>query len=521
MISPVFVCAASFLTAPLPDTEVEFRTTVVRPGGAVLSHGFLDVDGENGDELVVAWKGDGGQRYVDVYPVENGHPATEPASRTRIPERALAWLFVEVFADDGVPELVVLDPDGALVATGGEPAWQRLFDAPLLFALPAPGRLDRWPYVVRRARAPDFVLVPTRDSLLLFGVAQDEGAPELPWVPRAEIDSVPAELPADPEDDRARARSAARSQERRVDRLTTTLDERIEPFLDDAPVSTLIDDTANQQSPALVDINSDGHVDLVLATKTFLRVHLGTVRGLDSEPTRIEMFPDWLTPDGDPAALRIVDLNNDAALDLIGVWREDAGDLENGEWRVYVLLGTHGALIPKEPSRVLRFKASDLRVALVDVDGDNRLDLAVRGLELPGLVGAAVGVQFEHFHAVFFGERRGTFTRRPTIRQRFKIDASDVRTILKGRDLVRDFDGDGLIDVVETGFDGEIGLRRIQRESSLFGHVDWTIEEEPSRILSGPGPITQAEVHDLNLDGVGDVVGIAPDSLTLIVSSIR
>lgn len=517
MLLPTILLLASVSDAP------DYVDSSLALDGRLLAWRLVDVDMDGRNELVTAVLSPDGRRTLRVHRLQKDRVDPVPERTIAVPRDVIGWRFDDFEPRRAGRELLLLTPEGAALhrpAADGRPARRdTICSAPLLFDAPDPDALKEWEYVLPQPDGGVHLLLPTRSSLLLLGPPQ--GADDKLWRTEGEITATPPDASPDPEDSGRRARDSRRSRERQMTRLGDTLETRLRPFLSAESRASVVDDEFSIQSPALVDANGDGHTDLLLLTGTSVQVHLGGQDGIPAAPTRVEALPSYLTIDRRAAALRLVDVDRDGTLDVIGVWSESVGTFENGDWRIFVLRSTKGRLLPEKPDLVLRFEAADLRTVIHDIDGDGRIDLAVRGLELPGLVASVTGIEFEHFHALFVGKEGGGFERRPTLRHRTKIDADEVAVILKTRDLSLDMTGDGIADLVELGLNGEIAIRSLRRESSFFGGLSWKLDDEPTRTLETESPVSSLDVVDLNGDGLGDIVGRSPGALTILISRAK
>ena len=170
----------------------------------------------------------------------------------------------------------------------------------------------------------------------------------------------------------------------------------------------------------LVDLNQDGHLDLVTKHLLDRRISVRFGGGTDPFSTAAEMRFDF-----EPGAISIADVNDDAILDLGIASRE--GEREY----VHILLGggdasfTEAAGSPFDVSSSFDFYKPDLY--LLDINEDSKNDVVAAN-------GRRNSIE------VLFGDGRGGFSRGPTV----ALEADgDLYSMMPG-----DVDGDGHPDLV-------------------------------------------------------------------------
>ncbi|MDO7877571.1 FG-GAP-like repeat-containing protein [Hymenobacter sp. ASUV-10] len=123
---------------------------------------------------------------------------------------------------------------------------------------------------------------------------------------------------------------------------------------------------SSNQDVELVDVNADGRLDLLAGNDAGVRVRLGDVNGAPG--TFLATFTDYA---GTATSLEVVDLNGDGRLDLV------TADAANAVVRVRLASGAAGSFA----GTVASYATSTLprRLAVVDVNGDGRLDFVTAG----------------------------------------------------------------------------------------------------------------------------------------------
>lgn len=530
------VSAAGLLLAPaiaygtgngLPS-DASYIDTSVRVEGSLLEYQFLDVERDGSKELVLAVRTPRGERELQLHRMTA--KAIEPKPYRTIPilKDILAWTFADVREELPGAELVLLTRQGAWSFDPAKTSYKgnikKLCELDLLYDVPSPRAFPYWEYVIqgpKGASGADRLLLPLRGEFQVFGPVPPSDDSELPWGPTQTFRGTGSRAPVDPEDQARRAREAKREGDKRKARFEVTIGDVVRPFLGNAASTSLLASESRIQAPALVDMDGDGRQDLLLLTGDRLHVHLAGPNGIPEQPTRVEVLPDYLSPNDQRAALRLVDVDGDGRLDVLGLWNEDVDGFENAQWRVYVMRSTKDALLPPAPTQVLRFEAAELRVTVTDIDGDGTPDLALRRFVLPTMLESVTGLEFRYTHLIYLGKRRGRFENRPALKQEAKYDEESVRDILANRVLSLDCSGDGIADLVEVDLSGQLGVRRVRKDSSFFGGTTWQIDEGYWKRYGSRGSVSSLDVVDLNGDRLGDIISASDDILTVYLSTRR
>ena len=219
--------------------------------------------------------------------------------------------------------------------------------------------------------------------------------------------------------------------------------------------------------PLLIDINADGHLDIVATHRmptdhNALHIWLGTGTG-----TFHELPQTWASPGY--AGLAAGDINHDGHLDLLAVSHFAAILTFLGDGTGHFTAGT----LEKQDGYVA--------ARLLDVNGDGHLDAIVLGLQRAGL-------------EIYLGDGTGQWTLVTQLMQK-KI----------GRDLtLGDVNGDGILDIVAV----------FERGVMIYlndGTGSWS--SSPPDAFAIPGRYRSVAIGDVNHDGhldialIGDIPG--------------
>ena len=526
--------------APGGEELVHHVDASIETEGELLGGRFLDVDLDGRRELCLA-VASGGERELRFHRVESHRIDPEPYRTVIVKKDVIAYAFADMREEPG-NELLMMGRSGfysySLEKAGYRGNFAPLVRGEMLFDVGDPKRLREWRFVLE-SRWGDRLLVPGREGVSIWGRAGSASGAAVSGVAgegaALALGSFPAEKLGTgsglsrPEEERRRERRRERERETRVTVGSSGV--RIQHAADrdtlllsgeDGGSLELLSSGRSYGAPALADVDRDGSVDLVFVGDRELRIHLAHEGGFAAEPERVEPFPSYLDRDGIPPTLYLGDLDGDGDSDLVAQVRAEEGGFKNVENTLLCLLNDGTALLPEKPHQLLRFKAGYLRVELADVDGDGRLDLALRKFELPGMVEAVSGLEFTLTHLVYLGQEKATpFARKPMLRQSRVYDETSFGDILANRELEMDCDGDGIADLVEVDLKGRIAIRRLKKSSGFFGGGSWSIEEAPWKRFEVFGNIESVRVRDVNGDGIGDVVSLGESSMTVLLSRRR
>ena len=527
MIAHAIACATllGFLN-PTSGNDASYVDASVRLEGTLLDWAFVDVDGDGRDELALSTRTPRGERELRIHKMTRSSIEPEPHRTIPILGDIVAWTFADVRADLEGRELVLLTRQGAWSfdprKTGYRGNIRKLVELPLLYDVPSPRALPYWHYVLdSTGPGGEHLLFPSRNGFRTYGPNPEAGEGDLPWHALASFRRTRGSTPADPGDQDRRRREAERETDRKQARFSVTVGDTLRPFLGEGASSALIEDDFRIQAPALFDVDGDGRRDMLLIDGGDLNIHIGGEDGIPGRPTRVETLPDYLTLDGQRAALKVVDVDDDGIKDILGIWSEDVDGFKNAQWRVFVMRATRAKLLPEKPTQILRFEAAELRATVTDVDGDGKPDLAIRRFELPTMLESVTGLEFKYAQMIFLGKRGGRFEKSPTLKKEMTFDEEGVAKVLANRELVMDCSGDGVADLVEVNLRGELGVRRVKKDSSFFGGTTWDIEDGYWKRYASRGSVSSLTVRDLNGDRLGDIISASDSVLTIYLSQNR
>jgi len=487
------------------DTSLDFD-------GELLSWTLQDVEADDRRELIVALCREQGERELRVYRVTDEGVDLVPRHTIPILADIVAWSCADVRAEAG-RELIFLTGSGAwsysLTHSGYRDNVRALAKSELVYDISDPSSLPYYDYVVPGAER-DTVLLPGRSGFSLWGPSEAPDAGQ-DYARLSQVD-VEASTDSAPMSGDRRSRSEREGEGEASFEL-----EQATPFLVDdlERESALLSNARHYRAPALVDVDGNGGLDLVVCGKEDLALYLDQDGRIPSEPTRIEALPESLQ--GEDVALQLVDLDADGDLDLLAHIKDDQDDLKNGRHQLLLYSNDGARIVSEKPDQVLRFEAAVMVVGVADIDGNGLPDLALRKLELPSFLSAVGGLNFKFSHLVYLGGAQG-FERKPVLKEETIFDEESIVDVIANRELTMDCDGDGIADLVELDVRGHVTIRRLHRKKSFFGGVTWSLEAGPWKRFDAGGSIESLAVEDANGDGLGDVFSASTDRLTILIS---
>ena len=501
--------------------DARYVDATLEPEGEILSARFLDVDLTGTPELVLALRREDGGRELRFHRLRGTTLEPDPFRTVEVLRDVVAWTLADVRPDPG-RELLFLTRGGvysySLEKEGYAGNLERLVSEELIYDVPDPYELPYWSYVFEGPRG-EWLLVPTADALVVWSPGDEEPRPAEATY---RLTLPPEEAEEDGDDDDNDTRVSIGPGGFRIEHRREGLPDLF--LTSDVEADGLLEHGRSTPAPAVVDVDGNGHPDLLRRMGESLHVHLADGNGrLPAAPTRVEAFPEWMrTEEDDEQELTLHDFDGDGRTDLLVKHIPKREDFGNGKILLRIVVNDGQRLLAEKPTQELRFEGAEVRVHVTDVDGDGRVDLALRKFELPSLLGTVSGIEFKVTHLLHLGEKgRRPFARKPEMKVERSFDESSLTEAIRNRRLELDCSGDGIADLVEIDPQGRIAIRRIVREKSFFGGTSWDVEPTPYLRFDTWGDLSSIEVEDLNGDGLGDVVSVGSEALTLLLSDRR
>jgi hypothetical protein len=514
--------AARAVAAPGGDVDPDFVHLTLPVEGTISEARFTDLDGDGRLDLVLSVlpSAPGSRRELLVYPQgADGMFPTAPAQTIKVPDDAITCAVADVRPDPG-REFVFLTRSGAFsystTHSGLRDNIRRLATMDLLYQVPSASALNFWSYVLD-GKGGDQLLLPGSGNVTLWGPRTEpkpEGATD-DYVLRTDWGAG----------DRNQSFSAKSPGALAVSkggvRVQVESGDSDGLFLTEAPAvfSAMLEANTRYRAPALVDVDGDGRKDILVRADDGLHVHLAGPDGFSAEPTRIEPLPDWLFKDDTDLRLRLVDLDGDGKVDLIARASPSQHKIDTVTFTYFVMINDGTRIIPEQPQQVLRFDGTGTDSQVTDVNGDGRLDFVITKYVLPKLTDLVTGFRFERGAYVFFGKAKGPepFERKPALRDEQVFTMDSLQDALVQRQIPGDLSGDGIADLVEADLTGRVAVRRITHEDGLGGG-SWELEADAWKRFDLGSDLSRLMLQDVNGDGLTDLANPRPDGFDLVLS---
>ncbi len=211
----------------------------------------------------------------------------------------------------------------------------------------------------------------------------------------------------------------------------------------------------------------------------------------------------------------LVDLDGDGRRELVG-FRDEGGSTT--EHVALVFPRDAEGRPAQEPSARVKLAGMDVEFRFVDVDGDGRLDLTARVLDVPTGLTSLATIRLDVAFHVFRGHEGATLSRQPDLsfERSFRPEQlGRVQETLLTR-IDGDFDRDGVNDLVLTQLDGRVEVRTVRRDGERL-----ELAAKPLASFMPPAPVERMETWDLSRDGVADLMLRHERGFTLFVSKRR
>ncbi len=530
----------ALVLAAAPVEEPSWLPVTIKVEGSLLDARFADVDGDGRPDLVLAAHtrrpGLPARRELLVHEgLAAGGFALTPSRSVPVPDDVIVWGCADVRAEPG-RELLFMTRTGvwslSTQVSGLRDNVRRLAVHDLLYQVPSARELPWWPWVLPQRDG-------GKDRLLLAG-----GRDLSLWSPRAESAEAGAEAGAGHDGEPALAEPAdyvssgplgvasgptlysvkAPGELRAASggvRVTIEGGGGRSLFLGEAPAAfaAMLQAEARYEAPALLDVDGDGQLDLVLLTPESLVVRLGDAAGLPSTPTRVEALPAYLRQPDTDLVLKLRDLDGDGDLDLQARVNPEQDSLDHVVFTYFLMINDGRRLLPEQPTQVLRFEGSGTDSQVLDVDGDGRPDLAVTKYELPELKDLVTGFKLRRSVNVFLAAPGPEpFERKAALRDDESFTIDSLQDALVNMQVVPDCSGDGVADLVQVDLTGKLVIRRIRKESRLFGAAQWSIDREAWKRFDLGEDLSNLAFDDVNGDGVPDPLNTGEDSVSIMLS---
>jgi hypothetical protein len=252
----------------------------------------------------------------------------------------------------------------------------------------------------------------------------------------------------------------------------------------------------------LADADGSGRLDLAFFEPGggggAVKVYLQSAEGVFAK------VANWSATIDDVSSLWTPDVDGDGRFDLIA-GKSDSSD----ETTLRIFENDDGAFDGGEPDQVLKLSGYGVEPHVVDVDGDDKVELVVESFSL-STGNVLKGGSVVRTVLVY---RRGTdrpFGQRPTSRRDETFSAGEAKALSQRVSFAADVLGTGGRQALHTDREGALVARSF--DASL------RLEEQPSWRFVPGAAILELSVISLNDDGRSDLILRHVKSLTVLVS---
>lgn len=508
----------ALLLSAAPSAEVNYRSWTLELEGTLLGVECLDVDLDGRLELCLAVLGRDKSRELRFHRLVDQRVELQPFRVVPVRDDAIAYGLAELREDPG-HELFFLTKSGvwsySLSKEGYRGNVERVLQSELIYDVPDPDALPYWRYVLPGSPR-DGLLLPTPQGFALFGPVEGKTTPYGPLTDFKQLGRPEVSINEEALDYRGSLSLGPSGV--RFD-SGGPRDSKA-PFME--PADGRGDDFLSNQrrvsAPALLDLDGDGQLDMVLRDADGLRVHFHKDASFAEEPDRLEAFPDYIKPGYE---LSFVDLDGDGDRDLVARSNrdEDSSSLASETFVVLLLINDGVRLLPEKPSQVLRFEAGRIVLELLDVNADGRMDLGVRKFEMPSMAAALSEFELKLTDVLFLGESGARpLARKPVLKSTRSFTGENITRLATNRTWKLDCTGDGIADQVELDIDGNITVIQVERTKKFFGGHSWNAGDSAWYRTQAASKFKRLQVLDLNDDGLGDILSPGTERLIILLS---
>ncbi len=507
MIFTFMLCALALnLSAPQDLEHVHSRLLF---DGEVLWYEWADISGDKRDDLLLARLGVDGTRKIDVFEQRaSGAFPAEPDRTIDVHKSFVSWGVGDFRPDEPGLEILFLTADSARSFSPRKTSYRgnlkKIVDAPMLLDMPSNQSFPFFETIadIDGDGMSDFALVLHDGYQIISGHGQVlgevkvAGAAERRPMASASVGGARAVVNA----------------ERLADLFVPAehIGELSEPILLHAS-NTL-------PQPMLSDANGDGLVDLLWFQDSQIRVHLQSKTADAETGFSFSSSPDFKiqvpTKDWSLADLRVVHAGGSSAADLLLTRAEDVSFGFTQDWQAalfYDALSGEGSL--GRPDAFASLQSSFLNTTLRDLNGDGRPDLGLSAWSLSVADITLKSVEAVHKVAIFFADEAGRFPSRASTAWEREYNVDDVTALTVVPALDADFNGDGLVDLLEPTPSGAIEVRLLKKRGRRLRFSSSSTWHAPIDALAA-----LVEVKDINNDAMGDMLIIHEDAVETFVS---
>lgn len=274
----------------------------------------------------------------------------------------------------------------------------------------------------------------------------------------------------------------------------------------DEPARSLLQAESWMPSAILGHLNADTLIDIAYLNQG--SDGLGQLNfHYQNAQTGFNVKPDWIGSVDTRGDLQLIDIDNDAQLDLLRI----AG--EGNDRSAYFYRNENGSIDLEQANQVMRFSGYDVRLNVISLEENSPPILNVSFYTIP-VVDAIRNASINRSQLLFGSndtEEDQFFNRRPNSRLDESFSATNVRGLSEQMSLQYDIDGDGRKDAIYVTDNGTLAAKKID--------ADLTIASEPFWEYVSPNTVFEFQVLSLNQDAKPDLLLRHGTSTTFLVAA--
>ncbi|GJM14233.1 MAG: hypothetical protein DHS20C12_26360 [Pseudohongiella sp.] len=308
------------------------------------------------------------------------------------------------------------------------------------------------------------------------------------------------------------ARIGINAEEGVVIELSVESDSYFENFVeqwradDEQPARSLLRAESWMPTAIVAQLDADSSSDIAYINQGADGLGQLNIHFQDTQ-TGFNSVADWTGSIDTRGDIRLIDMDNDAQLDLLRITGE------GNDRSAYFYRNQNGSFDLEQPNQVMRFSGYDVRLNIIQLEQGSAPVLNVSYYTIP-VVDAIRNASINRSQLLFGTEEAAAgqfFNRRPNSRLDESFSATNVRGLSEQMSLRYDVDGDGRNDALYVTENGTLAAKAID--------TDLSIASEPFWEYVSPNTVFEFQVLTLNQDDKPDLLLRHGNATTFLVAT--